>query len=234
MTGSLQPTSNTRVVQPLRVAVSGMKRLSWLVAFAQQAGRIDRVQEHRQIKSLGFCLGDVRLRREDSGELVDLCALTSRAQGGDLPLRHEDNDKSLVEKLALIRSAVHTLVRGYLAGHQEQEALEAVVILRRRLGALVRDEPEAQDLRDALAYVLIADLTQFGERLLACKDARCRRLFVRAGRQRFCSGPCRNRATFRRWYRRHKATRKPTHKPAINVRLLRARRKVRNRRVLSA
>ncbi|MBK5282654.1 MAG: CGNR zinc finger domain-containing protein [Nitrospiraceae bacterium] len=230
-----QPKSTTHVVQPLRVAVSGMKRLSWLVAFAQQAaGRMDPARERRLIRSLGFCLGDVRLRREDSGELVDLSALTSSAQGIDLPLRRTDNVKSLVEKLVLIRAAVHTLVRRYLAGRQEQEEVEAVVILRRRLGALVRDEPEAHDLRDALAYVLIADLTQFGERLLSCRDARCRRLFVRTGRQRYCTGSCRNRVTFQRWYRRHKGIRRSKHKAAITVRLMRARRKIRNRRVLSA
>src|SRR5690242_8396670 len=98
-----QPTSTTRVLQPLRVAVSGMKRLSWLVAFAQQTvGRIDPARERRLIRSLGFCLGDVRLRREDSGEFVDLSALTWSVQCVDLPLRREDNDKSLVEKLVLI------------------------------------------------------------------------------------------------------------------------------------
>ena len=132
---------------------------------------------------------------------MDLAAVTSTV---DLPLRRQDHDKSLGEKLALIRRAVHSLLRRYLAGREGQETLEAVVILRRRLGACVRDQPEAQDLREALAYVLIADLTLFGERLRACKAARCRRLFVQSGRQRYCSGACRNRATFQRWYRQHK------------------------------
>lgn len=197
-----RPTSTSQVARPLRMPVSGLTRLRWLVAFAQQtSGRVDGPQARRLIRSLGFCLWDVQLRREDSGQLVDLAAVTSTV---DLPLRRQDHDKSLDEKLALIRRAVHSLLRRYLAGREGQETLEAVVILRRRFGAVGRDQPEAQDLREALAYVLIADLTLFGERLRACKAARCRRLFVQSGRQRYCSGACRNRATFQRWYRQHK------------------------------
>jgi hypothetical protein len=203
-----KPKSMIHGVQPLHFSVSGMERLSWLVAFAQQASRrMNAARERRLIRSLGFCLRDVTLRRDGSGEVVDLCALTPDDQSFDLPLRRDETHKSVVEKLALIRFAVHTLVRRYLAHRPGQKEVEAVVVLRRRLGSFVRDQPEAHDLRDALTYVLIADLTQFGERVLSCRDPRCRRLFVRTGRQRYCSASCRNRATFQRWYRRHQKAR---------------------------
>jgi predicted RNA-binding Zn ribbon-like protein len=104
----------------------------------------------------------------------------------------------------LIRVAIHTVLRQYLSGGAGRLQLEAVVTLRRRVGAFVRDQAEAHDLRDALAYVLLADLSEYGERLLCCAASRCGRLFVRERRQRYCSVSCRNRTSFQRWYRRHR------------------------------
>ena len=43
ITAPRQPTSTSQVARPLRMAVSGLTRLRWLVAFAQQtSGRVDR------------------------------------------------------------------------------------------------------------------------------------------------------------------------------------------------
>ena len=194
-------------VQPL----IGVARLRWLIEFAQQAsGPTDPGPERRLIRTLGACLTTVTLRAEGDGQIVDLSQTEPTTLA--LPLRGADHQKSVAEKLALIRVSVQTLLQESLAHGVGQAGLQAVVTLRRTWsGGWVKDQPEAHDLRDALAYVLLGDLATCYERLSRCAAPGCGRLFVRERRQRYCSVSCRNRTTFRRWYRRHrKAGRRPT------------------------
>ena len=183
----------------------GVARLRWLVEFAQQAsGPMAPGEERRLIRTLEACLQDVTLRREDDGQVVTLGEPASTAPSLTLPLRREDNQKSVAEKLALIRVTVQTLLCQALPSSIGGTDLQAVVTLRRTWrGDVVRDQPEAHDVRDALAYVLLAELATFGHQLLDCAAPGCRRLFVRERRQRYCSVSCRNRTTFQRWYRHH-------------------------------
>ena len=198
-------------VQPL----FGVARLRWLVEFAHQAsGPTDPGPERRLIRTLGVCLKDVTLRAESDGQIVDLSQTEPTTLA--LPLRGADHQKSVAEKLALIRVSVQTLLRQSLVSVVGQTALQAEVTLRRTWsGDCLQDQPEAHDLRDALAYVLLADLATYYQRLSRCAAPGCERLFVRERRQRYCSVSCRNRTTFRRWYRRHrKAGRRPKTREA--------------------
>jgi len=202
---SMQPLAEPPV-QPL----VGVARLRWLVEFAQQAsGPTDPGPERRLIRTLGACLKTVTLRTEGDGQIVDLSQTEPTTLA--LPLRGEDHQKSVAEKLALIRVSVQTLLRQSLVSVVGRTALQAEVTLRRTWsGDYVQDQPEAHDLRDALAYVLLGELAKFYERLSRCAAPGCARLFVRERRQRYCSVSCRNRTTFQRWYRRH---RKAGHRP---------------------
>ena len=204
----------------------GVARLRWLVEFAQQvSGPMEPKEERRFIRTLGVCLREVTLRREDDGQVVILGESASTPSVA-LPLRREDHQKSVAEKLALIRVSVQTLLSQALPSVVGRTDLQAVVTLRRTGGGdVVSDQPEAHDVRDALAYVLLGELATFGHQLLCCAAPGCGRLFVRERRQRYCSVSCRNRTTFQRWYRRHhKAGRRQTHDAATTVRASRTRR----------
>ena len=206
--------------EPPVTSLIGVSRLRWLVDFAQQAsGPTDPEPERRLIRTLGVCLREVTLRGGGDGQVVDLSQTAPTTLA--LPLRGEDHQKSVAEKLALIRVSVQTLLHQSLVSVVGQAGLQAVVTLRRTwTGGWVQDQPEAHDLRDALAYVLLADLATFYERLSRCAAPGCGRLFVRERRQRYCSVSCRNRTTFQRWYRRHRqAGRRPTPNAAKKSRI---------------
>ena len=197
----------------------GVARLRWLVEFAQQAsGPMEPKEERRFIRTLGVCLREVTLRREDDGQVVILGESASTPSVA-LPLRREDHQKSVAEKLALIRVSVQTLLSQSLLSVVGRTNLQAVVTLRRtRGGDMVSDQPETHDVRDALAYVLLGELATFGHQLLCCAAPGCGRLFVRERRQRYCSVSCRNRTSFQRWYRRHrKAGPQPTSAAAKKI-----------------
>ena len=110
----------------------GVDRLRWLVEFAQQAsGPMEPGPERRLVRTLGVCLRDVTLRREDDGQIVTLGAPDSRTPIVALPLRREDQHKSVAEKLALIRVSVQTLLSQALPGVVGRTDLQGVVRLRR-------------------------------------------------------------------------------------------------------
>jgi hypothetical protein len=181
-------------VKPKR-AMAVTARIRWLVNFGQQpSGPINFRSKDRIIGTLGAHLREVVLRRERSGEVVEFAAL---------PLRGDDDDKSVGEKLALIRGTIQTLLKQHLSKRGPWP--EAQVMLRLTVngdGGLSR-RYETDDVRDAVAYVLLLELGVSGHRLRRCPAAKCERLFVRQGRQRYCSAACRNRATFKRWYEVH-------------------------------
>lgn len=179
----------------LRGAVPVAERLRWLVDFAQPGPRtLMSRAEQRLIGTLRAYLPEVVLRREGIGRDVNPF---------NLPLRGEDDHKSVAEKLALIRRTIRTLLRQHLShGKRRPEAHVELRIAVSEDGDVSR-QVETDDLRDAVAYVLVLELGEFGHRLRRCAKTTCQRLFVRERRQRFCSAICRNRATFQRWYRRH-------------------------------
>lgn len=193
------------LVAPEVESFVGPDRFRWLVAFAQAVpGPMAAEAERRLIRTLAHCLQGVTLRREDREEVIELDHARGRVP--TLPLRREENLKSVEEKLALIRGTVHSLLNRFLSSEAGEAGLQAVVTLRRTVDGegLLRDVPEAYDLRDALAYVLLEDLAEFGRFLRRCAAPKCGRLLVRERRQRYCSRTCRNRTTFHVWYRRHK------------------------------
>lgn len=149
-----------------------------------------------------------------------------------IPLRGEADHKSLADKVALIRRTIRTVLRQHLS--HEKRRPEAQVTLRLTVDqdGYLSKQYQTDDLRDAVAYVLLLELAKFGQRVRRCANASCRRVFVRQGRQRYCSVICRNRVTFKRWYHRHvsllgRAGKRPrgAGKAGVMMRLRRTRRK---------
>jgi hypothetical protein len=175
--------------------VSDAARLRWFVNFAQPGPRRPTSRaEQRLIGKLRDYVRDVGLRRDGRGQ--DTNPFT-------LPLRPEEDHKSVAEKLALVQSTIRTLLRQHLShGKRRPEANVALRLTVSEDGDVSR-QIETDDLRDAVAYVLLLELAQFGRRVRRCTNPACQRFFVRERRQRYCSVICRNRATFKRWYRRH-------------------------------
>jgi hypothetical protein len=198
------------------------ERFRWLVDFAQPVFRpLTSRAERRLIGMLRVYVREVVLRREGMGQDVNPF---------NLPLRVEDDRKSVQDKLALIRSTIRTLLRQHLShGKRRPEAHVSLRIAISEDGGVSR-QIETDDLRDAVAYVLLLELAQFGRRVRRCANTKCQRLFVRERRQRYCSVVCRNRATFKRWYRLHIQARFGTGKTAAIIRLGRLARNVGKRR----
>src|SRR5690348_13004433 len=169
----------------LRGGAPDAERLRWLVEFAQPGPRpLTSRAEQRLIGTLRVYVREVVLRREAIGRDVNPF---------NLPLRGEDDLKSVAEKLALIRSTIRTLLRQHLShGKRRPEAHVVLHLAVSEDGDLSR-QVETDDLRDAVAYVLMLELAQLGRRVRRCAHAMCQRLFVRERRQRFCSTICRNR-----------------------------------------
>jgi hypothetical protein len=185
-----------RLRRPIPVA----GRLRWLVQFAQQPPkRWDSRSERKLIETLSSYVREVVLRRDPSGEVVDLQNL----EQPDLPLRGDDDRKSFSEKVAMIRSTIYTMLTQHLSDEARRPAVSIRLCLAVDQDGYLTKTLEADDIREALAYVLILEIKEFGRRLRRCDAHHCGRIFVRQRRQRYCSVPCRNRATFRRWYRRH-------------------------------
>jgi len=136
---------------------------------------------------------EVVLRREGNGRDVNPFSL---------PLRGEDDHKSVAEKLVLIQKTIRTLLRQHLSHGTRRPEAQVVLRLAVSEDGDVSRQIETDDLRNAVGYVLMLELAQFGRRVRRCANATCQRLFVRERRQRYCSAMCRNRATFKRWYRR--------------------------------
>jgi hypothetical protein len=184
----------------LRRPIAAAERLRWLVEFAQPPSRpMTHHAVRTQIVTLGTHLREVVLRHEATGEIVDL-----RHPGADFLLRGVDAHKSLSEKLALLRGRIHKLLMQHLShGGPRPQAQVRLCVTAHGDGNLV-SHYETEDVRDAVAYVLVLELGEFGTRVRCCAESKCKRLFVRTRRQRYCSVKCRNRATFRRWYRRQR------------------------------
>ncbi len=208
------------------------ERLRWLVDFAQQPSRPMTVHSARKlIERLGMSLREVILRREANGEIIDL----RHSNLADLPFRGEDDQKSLAEKLALVRVTILTLLTQHLASDEQRPEARITLHLTANEDCAISRELETCDARDAAAYVMLLEIGEYGHRVRRCAAHKCDRIFVRQRRQRYCSVSCRNRATFRRWYRRQhrKIRREPKRNGAKHPRLLHTRRKVRNRRVVA-
>lgn len=171
------------------------ERLRWLVNFAQPEPRhITSGAEKRLIGRLRVYAREVELREKGNGRDVNPFTL---------PLRGQDDYKSVAQKLALIRSTIRTLLRQHLSHGKQRPDLHIGLRLTVNEDGDVSRHIETDDLRDAVAYVVLLELAQFGRRVRRCANAKCQRLFVRERRQRFCTAACRNKATFRLWYRRH-------------------------------
>lgn len=200
--------------------------LRWLVDFAQPVSRpLTPRAERRLIGMLRVSVREVVLRREGNSRDVNPFSL---------PLRGEDDHKSVAEKLALIRSTIRTLLRQHLSQGKQRPEVHVVLQIAVSQDGLVSRQVETDDLRDAVRYVMVLELAKFGHRVRRCANAKCQRMFVRERRQRFCSVACRNQATFRRWYRRHHIVMLPgTGKTAVimsGLRRLAARKRQMRRR----
>jgi hypothetical protein len=201
----------------LRGRMPDAERLRWLVDFAQQpSGPASSPTRQRLIERLAGYLREVVLRRESTGQVV----LVS-----DLPLRGDDDQKTFADKLMLLRGTIQTLLGQHLS--ENERRLEAHVMLRLTVDGdgYLSKQYETDDVRDAVAYVLVLELAQIGHRVRRCAAAKCCRLFVRERRQRYCSVSCRNRSSFQQWYQRHVSLLAGTGKTAaIMIGLRRTRR----------
>src|SRR4029453_17543854 len=96
-------TQEIRLRGPIPVA----ERLRWLVDFAKRtSGPTDSPLRHRLIGTLRTFLREGVLRREGTGEVIDVSGI---------PLRGEDDHKSVAEKVALLRATIRTLLREHLS-----------------------------------------------------------------------------------------------------------------------
>ena len=183
--------------------------LRWLVEFAQATGVPREVVAIRVLHAqLGAYLQGLVIRCEgDDGEHEPHQLILGDPQCPDeLPLRGADNDKPLDEKVALIRTALLRTLTDVL--HPREEGLfplTAELTVQRVLEkGQLREERIAGDVRDALQFRLLEDLSERRALLRVCAGKDCGRFFVRQHRQDYCSASCRNRTNFRGWYERKK------------------------------
>ena len=132
----------------LRGPIPVAERLRWLVDFAQQAsGPMNARSARKLIGGLGAYLREVVLRREVSGEIVDL----RYPELTDLPFRGEDDQKSAAEKLALVRATIHALLTRYLSDGEQRPEARVVLRLSANADGMVSTQLETDDTRDAAA-----------------------------------------------------------------------------------
>ena len=177
--------------------------LGWLVEFAQQIAEPTNVEEIHQLhEQLGGYLGDLFIRRDGADHAGShLLALGAADTPDELPMCADDNQKSLEEKLALIKVRVRQLVKEWFRSAGEQVRLEGQISLLRIVeGAHHEERRVAADVRDAIQFKLLEDLALVGSLLRQCPAHGCSRFFVRHHRQEFCSSACRNRTNTKKWF----------------------------------
>jgi hypothetical protein len=137
-------------------------------------------------------------------------------------MRGEDHRKSVGDKVALVRATIRTLLRQHLSKSARRPEAQVTLRLTVDGDGYLSKQYETHDVRDALAYVLVLELAQFSHRLRRCAAAKCQRIFVRERRQKYCSAACRNRTSFKQWYRRQVFVQTPgSGKSAFLIRLRR-------------
>ncbi|MCZ6800491.1 MAG: hypothetical protein O7F12_08395 [Nitrospirae bacterium] len=201
----------TKIASQEKTGLSFLKpvdRLRWIVEFAQ-----DQVEPNEPltirplVQALGKYLDGVHLCNADDGKDHDeFTTYWNPEESLDLPMRGEDNRKSWVEKLALVRTNVRTVLRNLVVTPKGDAVRLTAEVTQQRVweGGQLRDTLEAQGIREGLIFCLLNDLASAGKDLQRCPAKNCSRIFVRQYRQNFCSASCRHRTNFKAWYHRKK------------------------------
>ena len=183
-------------------------RFRWLVEFAQATGVPREMVAIRALQAqLGAYLQGVLIRCEGDAEHGPHRLRLEDPQCFNVPLRGVDDHKPLDDKVALIRTAlVRTLTDVVHPREPRLVPLTAELTVQRVLeeGQLLHEERIASDVRDALQFQLLEDLSEKRTRVKVCAEKDCGTFFVRQHRQEYCSTSCRNRVNFRGWYARKK------------------------------
>jgi hypothetical protein len=196
-----------------------IRRLTWLVEFAQETTDPDDAAGIRQLhQQIGGYLGDIFIRQGDTHGESRLLRLGDFQTADELPMSNGDHNKRLDEKLALIRTEIRRTLNTYLASSDHPLQLEGKIAIHRLLESysegdarvVLRELKVADDVRHGISFQLLSDLSMSRALVRRCEAEGCTRIFIRRYRQEFCSAACRNRTNFGKWYQRnHKKQRKP-------------------------
>ena len=182
-------------------------RFRWLVEFAQATGVPREMVAIRALQAqLGAYLQGVLIRCEGDAEHEPHRLRLGDSPCLNVPLSGADDHKPLDEKVALIRTTLVRTITDVLHPREPRLVpLTAALTVQRVLEeGQLREERIAGDIRDALQFRLLEDLSEKRARVKVCAEKDCGTFFVRQHRQEYCSTSCRNRANFRGWYARKK------------------------------
>ena len=189
-------------------------RLEWIVSLLQN--KLPDLEGPPQalrtlVDHMGTYLRGIRIQcaGADHGG-PHLSVLGESSVPDELPMRGEDDQKPLNDKLALIQTALQRVLKAFLHPDSPSVPITAEVTVRYSV-TNEADRPDLQrdwitdDVREALRFRLLEDLAQARGLLRECAGIGCGKLLVRHYRREYCSDGCRNRTNVRKYYERTKA-----------------------------
>jgi hypothetical protein len=197
-------------------------RLEWIVGLLQNT--IPDLEGPPQalrtlVHHMGTYLRGIRIQCAGAGHGgPHLSVLGEPSIPDELPMRGEDDQKPLNDKLALIQAALQRVLKAFLHPGSPAVPITAEVTVRYSWHAAKPDQLQrdwiTNDVREGLRFRLLEDLAQAHDLLRECAREGCGKIFVRHYRQEFCSTSCRNRTNVRKSYQRSKEKRGVTRTPS--------------------